>query len=303
MAKSLGRGLGALLGEDTVPAPRIKRVIEEQTNESSAIAEIPIDKIIPNPNQPRRTFDPESLQELGQSIERLGLIQPITVRKEGDAYQIISGERRYRAAKSVGLTALPAYVRETDAQGVLEMALVENIQREDLNPIETALGFQQLIEECKLTQEKLSENIGISRSQITNFLRLLKLPAEVQLALRERAVSVGHARALINIEDSDKQIAVTKRIITEDLSVRVVEQIAQEYIKNNIPSDKKTIKSILPEPQNFTVLKEKLDTFFGPNVKLKIKPKGVITLTIDLQNDYEIEKLISQLSENGLNEV
>ena len=214
---ALGRGLGSLIAMDDMPA-----------RGSSAINEISLDQIQPNPDQPRITFDEDSLQELAASIRELGIIQPLSLRKTGpDSYQIIAGERRYRAARMAGLDSVPAYIRTANESELTEMALIENIQREDLNPVEIALTFKKLIEQYSLTQERLSERIGKKRATIANFLRLLRLPAEVQLGLRDKRVDMGHARALLAIEDPKKQLAVYNRIIKEDLSVRKVEEIVK----------------------------------------------------------------------------
>ena len=216
---ALGRGLDSLISMDDI-----------QTSGSSAINEIAIDLITPNPDQPRTFFDEEALEELAMSIRELGIIQPLTLRSVGDnAYQIISGERRYRAAKLAGLDSVPAYVRTANDSELTEMALIENIQREDLNAIEIALTFKKLIEQYNLTQERLSERIGKKRTTIANFLRLLKLPAEVQLGLRDRRLDMGHARALLAIDKPSLQLKVYNEILKKGLSVRQVEELAKNY--------------------------------------------------------------------------
>ena len=233
MAKknALGRGLGALIeGVE-------KEVLEKKVE---ANKDIPIDSIDANPFQPRTTFDAQSLEELASSIKKLGVIQPLTVREAGNGrYQLIAGERRLRAAKLTGLTHVPAYIRTADDQAMLELALVENIQREDLDAIEVAISFQRLTEECKLTQEELSARVGKQRSTVANYLRLLKLPAEIQLGIRNKQLMMGHARALINIEDPKKQIDVYYKIIEDDLSVRQVEKLVREldFDKKKIPEN------------------------------------------------------------------
>ncbi|HPQ58386.1 MAG TPA: ParB/RepB/Spo0J family partition protein, partial [Flavobacteriales bacterium] len=225
--RGLGRGLSALLedpGTDITtrtgaPAPRV----------TGSVSELPIVQIEPNPFQPRTTFSPEALNELSSSIRQLGIVQPVTVRKVGvDRYQLISGERRFRASQLAGLEQIPAYIRVANDEAMLEMALVENIQREELDAIEVAISFQRLIEEVQLTQEQLSAKVGKDRTTISNYLRLLKLPPEVQLGLRQKQIGMGHARALINIGDPERQVALYRRIVESQLSVREVEGLARE---------------------------------------------------------------------------
>ena len=216
---ALGRGLGALIEDTEHPGSR----------GGAAINEVNIDKIDLNPFQPRQSFDEESLRELASSIREIGIIQPITVRLiNGNRYQIITGERRYKAAVMAGLKAIPAYIRTANDQNMLEMALVENIQREDLDSIEVAISYQRLFEEIQLTQEELSERVGKKRSTISNYLRLLKLPAEIQLGIRQKTISMGHARALVNISDPATQLGIFHNIISKDLSVRKVEEIVRK---------------------------------------------------------------------------
>ena len=220
----LGRGLGALIeNPDEVRRPRPA---------ASSINEIDIVQIEANPWQPRSTFDEERLGELAASIKSVGIVQPLTLRKiSEDQYQIIAGERRFRAAKLAGLTKVPAYVRDAEDDLMLEMALVENIQREDLDPIEVAISYQRLIDECSLTQEDLSDRVGKKRSTVANYLRLLKLPAEIQLGLRARQISMGHARAIINVESSEKQISIFNETVEQDYSVRKVEELVRDIDK------------------------------------------------------------------------
>ena len=214
--KGLGRGLGAIFEIEGSALP--------EKTKRSAFEEIEIDRIAPNPKQPRTHFGEQALDELAESIRTLGVIQPITVRKEADGrYTIISGERRWRASKLAGLTSMPAYIREADEESMLAMAIVENIQRQDLNAIEVALSLQRLVDECHLTQDSLGERVGKKRSTVANYLRLLKLPVEVQLAVREELISMGHARALINLESEQQQIALLKKTIKKGLSVRQVD--------------------------------------------------------------------------------
>ena len=217
---ALGRGLDSLISMDDTPA-----------SGSSAINEIPLSQISPNPDQPRTNFDEEALDDLAASIRELGIIQPLSLRKTGpDSYQIIAGERRFRAASRAGLDSVPAYIRTANEAELTEMALIENIQREDLNAIEIALTFKKLIEQYQLTQERLSERIGKKRATIANFLRLLRLPADVQLGLRDKLVDMGHARALLSIDDPTVQLKVYNRIVKEGLSVRKVEELARKRV-------------------------------------------------------------------------
>ena len=216
---ALGRGLDALISTEKV-----------NTAGSGSICEIAIQQIIPNPNQPRREFAPEALQELSDSIRELGIVQPITLRDQGDGtYLIIAGERRWRASQMAGLTSIPAYVRTVDDENMMEMALIENIQREDLNALEIALAYQHLMEQYDLTQERLSERVGKNRSTITNYLRLLKLPATIQMGLKDRRLEMGHARALLSISDPKLQIRVYNEILEQGLSVHKVEEIVKEF--------------------------------------------------------------------------
>ncbi len=281
---ALGRGLDSLISMDDV-----------QTGGSSAITEIAIDKITPNPDQPRRTFDDEALEELATSIRELGIVQPLTLRSTGaDAYQIISGERRYRAAKLAGLETVPAYVRTADDTEVTEMALIENIQREDLNAIEIALAFRKLIDQYKLTQERLSERIGKKRTTIANFLRLLKLPAEVQLGLRDRTVDMGHARALLSIEKPSLQLKLYNRIRKEGLSVRQVEQLAKEYqaadeAGERVPSGKVRASR---RSRDYDVFQKHLQASFGVPVRFTLSDDGKGKITFPFANEEQLQHII-----------
>jgi ParB family chromosome partitioning protein len=275
---SLGRGLDALISTDTV-----------KTEGSSSISEIAISLIKANPNQPRREFDPEALQELADSIKEIGIIQPITLRKMDDGtYQIIAGERRFRASQLAGLTTVPAYIRTADDENVMEMALVENIQREDLNAIEIALSLQRLIDECNLKQETLAERVGKKRSTISNYLRLLKLPNEVQLAVREELISMGHARAIINVENYADQIAILKKTIKKQLSVRQVEELVKKL------SDKKEGEKMADEeyPETYTRLVEYLEKFFNQDISIKKNTKGKGKIVIGFNSDEEIAEIL-----------
>ncbi len=287
MKKSaLGRGLDALITMDDL-----------RTNGSSSICEIELSKIKPNPEQPRSTFDEESLDELTASIRSLGIIQPITVKETGDGqYLIISGERRYRASLKAGLTQIPAYVKTTEDENIVEMALIENIQREDLNAIEIALAYQKLIDNYGLTQEQLSEQVGKKRTTIANYLRLLKLPAEIQMGLKNKRIDMGHARALIPIEDPEVQLALYEQILAEGLSVRNVEELVKFIASGGELAKKDNVKSEKPAiPDEFKLLREHLSNFFQTKVQLVCNNKGKGKITIPFSSEEELEKLISLL--------
>lgn len=287
MAKknALGRGLGALIedapkGDNTRPShPTVKKV--------EGMDEIPLDKIVENPFQPRTNFDEEALNELAASIKELGIIQPITVRKlDDDTYQLIAGERRFRASKLANLKKIPAFVRKADDQSMLEMALVENIQRQDLDAIEVAISYQRLMEECKLTQETLSERVGKKRTTVTNYIRLLKLPAEIQLGIREKKIGMGHARALINIEDDKDQIKAYYKVIDEELSVRDAEKLVRNL---NLKADQKPStdkKTQLSEEIQF--FKESLIGTFRTKVDVKREENGAGKIVIPFKTDKDL---------------
>jgi ParB family chromosome partitioning protein len=277
----LGRGLDAIFEIENINAP-VK-------SKSNAFDQIELSKIFPNPNQPRTSFDEEALAELSDSISKLGVIQPITVKKNDDGtFMIISGERRFRASQLAGLETIPAYVREVDDQTLIEMALVENIQREDLNAIEIALSLQRLIDECNLKQETLAERVGKKRSTISNYLRLLKLPNEVQLAVREELISMGHARAIINVENYADQIAILKKTIKKQLSVRQVEELVKKL------SDKKEGEKMADEeyPETYTRLVEYLEKFFNQDISIKKNTKGKGKIVIGFNSDEEIAEIL-----------
>lgn len=289
MKKSaLGRGLDALITMDDL-----------KTGGSSSICEIELSKIQPNPEQPRSAFDEAALDELAVSIKALGVIQPITVRETGnDQYMIISGERRYRASLKAGLTQIPAYVKTAADENVVEMALIENIQREDLNAIEIALAYQKLIENYGLTQEQLSERVGKKRTTIANYVRLLKLPAEIQMGLKDRKIDMGHARALISVEDPEVQIALYEQILSEGLSVRNVEELVKYVVAGGKLEDKKAEKQKADKaalPEGYDMLKEHLSSFFQTKVQLVCNNKGKGKITIPFSSEEELEKLISLL--------
>ncbi|MGN1264938.1 MAG: ParB/RepB/Spo0J family partition protein [Muribaculaceae bacterium] len=280
---ALGRGLDSLIS-----------IGEVQTSGSSAINEIPISQISPNPEQPRTNFDGDSLEELAMSIRELGIIQPLTLRSVGvDSYQIISGERRYRAARLAGLDSVPAYVRTANDSEITEMALIENIQREDLNAIEIALTFRKLIDQYKLTQERLSERIGKKRATIANFLRLLKLPAEVQIGLRDRKVDMGHARALLSLDKASLQLKLYNEIIKKGLSVRQVEAMAKQLQEREAAAEGE-VKPAERQVSNrdYDILKKHLNSSFKTPVKLSVDASGKGKITFSFKNDEELENLI-----------
>ena len=283
----LGRGLDALIDTKS----------EVNTQGSSNLSEIDIAQIEPNPNQPRREFDTEALQELANSIRELGIIQPITLRKvENGSYQIIAGERRWRASQLAGLTKIPAYIVTVEDQGVMEMALVENIQREDLNAIEIALAYQHLAEASGMTQAKISERVGKSRAAVTNYMRLLKLPAQVQIALKNHEIEMGHARALLSIDSPTQQIKLFREVQQQQLSVRKVEEMVQA-LKNG--EDIKTAKGrIAPKerlPEEFNILKDRLSQFFQAKVQMTCSPKGKGKISILFDNEDQLERIMNAL--------
>jgi len=293
MAKknALGRGLGALI-ED---AENNKELKEEIKAIAAAIDEIPLDKIEINPFQPRTEFDEEALQELAESIKQLGIIQPVTVRLlDSGNYQLITGERRFRASKIAGIDTLPAFVRSADDQALIEMALVENIQREDLNSIEIAISYQRLMEECSLTQENLGERVGKKRSTITNYLRLLKLPAEIQIGIKERKIGMGHAKAIIGIEDPSLQLKVYNRIVNEDMSVRKVEELVKKM--SEPPVEKGENKSPGDDiPSEYENLKDHLSGYFNLPIEFKRNNKGTGRIVIPFKTDQELEHIVEVL--------
>jgi len=281
---SLGRGLDALISTDAV-----------RTQGSSTINEIAIDQIEANPNQPRREFDDEALQELAHSIREIGIIQPITLRQTAEnRFQIIAGERRWRASQLAGLKAIPAYIRTIKDENVMEMALVENIQREDLNAIEIALAYEHLLEGSGMTQEKVSERIGKSRTAITNYLRLLKLPAQVQMALQKKEIDMGHARALLALDSPALQIKLFKEILKNGYSVRKVEELVQA-LKNgdDIESGNKKIIARNQLPEEFCELRNQLASFLNTKVQMTCSPKGKGKISIPFANEAELERIMN----------
>lgn len=286
---ALGRGLDALI-EGASDEPKVI---------AGRISQIPVNKIEANPYQPRTEFDEEALQDLSASIKSIGIIQPITVRQlEGNHFQLISGERRLRASKLAGLDTIPAYVRTADDQGMLEMALVENLQREDLDPIEIAMSFVRLLDECNLTQEELSDRVGKKRSTISNYIRLLKLPPIIQLGIRNKEVSMGHARALINIEDDEKQLWIFNQIVTNELSVRRVEELVREnHNTSTAASESKETKKRFDTPQEYIHLKAHLTKFFKTDVEFKMNTSGKGKIVIPFASEEELEKIITTLDD------
>ncbi len=292
--RALGRGLSALLSD----TPETEHFDEspEVHGASGGMNEILLSEIETNPFQPRQHFDQEALKELSDSIRVHGIIQPITVRKLAKSqYQLISGERRFQAAKLAGLKSIPAYVRSANDQQMLEMALIENIQRENLNPIEVSLSYQRLISECHLKQEELGERVGKNRSTITNYLRLLKLPPDIQIALRDGKLSMGHARAIINIENPDVQLYIFKKTLSEDLSVRKVEELARQLM-NDKHKPESVSKESTPASREIHQLQGKLSSHFGTKVSVKSDgQKGDIKIPFlslqDLNRILDILKL------------
>lgn len=285
---ALGRGLDALISTEKV-----------NTAGSGSICEIAIEQIFPNPNQPRREFDESALQELSDSIRELGIVQPITLRDQGDGtYLIIAGERRWRASQMAGLKAIPAYVRTVDDENMMEMALIENIQREDLNALEIALAYQHLLEQYNLTQERLSERVGKNRSTITNYLRLLKLPATIQMGLKDRRLDMGHARALLSINDPKLQIRAYNEIISQGLSVHKVEEMVRELAEGGAvkTSDGSKIKGRNAKlNEEYGILKESLSNFFQTRVQLTCSETGKGKIVIPFSSEKDMERIIEIL--------
>ena len=282
--KGLGRGLDALFGGN----------IEVKSKPMEEMAEILLSDIIPNPTQPRTDFDEEALEELADSIKQLGLIQPITVKRSGEKYIIISGERRWRASEKAGLESIPAYIREVDDTTLHAMALVENIQREDLNAIEISLGMQRLIEECGLTQEALAERLGKKRSTVANYLRLLNLPEEVQFAIKGGIISMGHAKAIASAESKAKQLSFLKRCIKSNLSVRQLEELVRLASEKKQKVATPTIDEEYPE--SYSRLVEQLEKFFSQDIAIKRGKNGGGKIIIDFASDSDIEKFIKRFN-------
>ncbi len=303
--RGLGKGLSALLGGEAdlsqirKPVGYVNKEIvsSSQPQQGSAdILRIPVDMIEPNPFQPRMTFTQEALNELAESISTLGLIQPITVRRKADGrYQIISGERRFRACRMSGMDMIPAYIRDTNDQGMLEMAIVENIQREDLDPIEVAMSYQRLIEECNLTQEQMAIRVGKKRASVTNYLRLLKLPAKLQHDLKVGLLSVGHAKVLLGIEDLRMQEYLCDLVIQEELSVRQLE----DKIKRLTEQKSSGNPDIQDLPDEHLKMLELMGKYFESNISLKRSGNGKGTMTIRFGSDDEVKRFLKALEDSN----
>ena len=284
---TLGRGLDALMGAENV-----------STGGSGSINEVPVDRIVANPNQPRRDFDEGALEELSASIRELGIVQPITLRDQGDGtFLIVAGERRWRASQMAGLKTVPAYIRTVSDENMMEMALIENIQREDLNSMEIALAYQNLMERYGLTQERLSVRVGKNRSTVTNYLRLLKLPATIQLALKRRELEMGHARALLSLDDARRQLEMYERIKSEGLSVRAVEQAVRD-VRGGMRRDGGVGEARRGNgklAQEYRILRDSLCRFFQTKVQLACSDKGKGKITIPFANEAEMIRIIELL--------
>lgn len=291
---SLGRGLSALLESNNTDITTKYAGEAPAANTVGSVAKLKISQIETNPFQPRTHFEEQALNELSASIKELGIIQPITVRKMGyDKFQLISGERRFRASQLAGLKEIPAYIRVANDQEMLEMALVENIQRENLDAIEVAISYQRLIDECKLTQEQMSQRVGKQRSTITNYLRLLKLPAEIQKGIIDKKISMAHARTLINIDDATTQIQIYADIIVNDLSVRQVEEWVRGVEKKNPAKAKRVSKTAAPVlPYSFQKLGIELNEKFKTPVELKRSASGKGKITIPFNSDVDLERIM-----------
>ncbi len=300
--KGLGKGLSALLREagDISDLRRPvgyvnKEVVGTKAQPDTAdVLRIPVDMIEPNPFQPRQSFDQEALDELASSIQTFGLVQPVTVRKIAERkYQIISGERRFRACRQIGMEMIPAYIRDATDQGMLEMAIVENIQRENLDPIEVAMSYQRLIEECDLTQEQLSSRVGRKRASVANYLRLLKLPAKVQHDLKVGLVSVGHAKVLLGVEDESLQESLCEAVVRDGLSVRQLE----DRINRLAAVRKPAVKVPQDLPEDYYKVLGHIGKYFENNISLKRSPSGKGTMTIKFDSDEEISRFLKALEE------
>lgn len=298
----LGKGLSALLGDEAndlrefrKPVGYINKEVVNATEkqDTSDVLRIPVDLIEPNPFQPRMSFDPEALQELADSVRTFGLIQPLTVRKKGSKYQIISGERRFRACTMAGMDMIPAYIRDANDQGMLEMAIVENIQRENLDPIEVAMSYQRLMEECRLTQEQMADRVGKKRASVANQLRLLKLPAKVQHDLKVGLVSVGHAKVLLGVDDPKAQEMLCDLIVRRGLSVRQLEEKVKA-LEKGAPEEKEPQEL----PDMYYRLLENVGRYFGENISLRRSANGKGSMTIRFDSDEQMEQFLQALDPN-----
>lgn len=303
MAKreALGRGLGALLGDtgDIRQHTEYRPTPPPERSNPASICEVPLSQIVPNPGQPRLSFDEEGLLELADSIRTLGIIQPLTLRKIGPSqYQIISGERRFRAAKLARLQTIPAYIREADDTLMLEMAIVENIQREDLDAIETALGFQRLMEECNLTQEEMASRIGKKRATVANYLRLLKLPVEIQKAVKTGKISMGHAKALLSLDNHELQTELCELAIRKDLNVR---QLEEKVRQSNTPLPVKEINHEQDNyPESYYRLADIVGKYFDRGISFKRTSSGGGTMTVRFKNDNELDAFLKVIEDKQL---
>lgn len=289
---ALGRGLGALLSDDGGEEKNVlaKKPLRERSASAGSISEINLDQIEVNPFQPRTDFDQEALQELSESIKIQGIIQPITVRKlNNNSFQLISGERRFQASKLAGLEKVPAYIRTADDQQMLEMALIENIQRQDLNAMEVALSYQRLLSECDLKQEQLGDRVGKKRSTVNNYLRLLKLPPDIQAAVRDGKISMGHARALINVEDTTLQLDLLKKILNEDLSVRKVEALVKQASFPDEPQEEPAQKVVSKE---ILSVQDKLSSHFGTKINIASKDNNKGEIKIPFTSVTELNRIL-----------
>ena len=291
----LGRGLDALGNGRGLDA--LIDTSEVKTQGSSNLNEIPIEQIEPNPDQPRREFDPTAMRELATSIEQMGIIAPITLRQVApDRYQIIAGERRWRASQMAGLKAIPAYIRTVEDENVMELALVENIQREDLNAIEIALAYEHLAETTGMTQEKISERVGKSRTAVTNYMRLLKLPAQIQMALKNHEIDMGHARALLALDSPTMQLKLFKEVLKNQYSVRKVEEMVQ-MLKGgeDVQSARKKISATAQLPEEYNVLRKRLSDLFQTKVAMTCSPKGKGKISIPFASEEELERIMNAI--------
>ena len=304
LQRGLGKGLSALLGDAAeleqlrAPVGYVNKEVvgASEPQDTADILRIPVDMIEPNPFQPRMSLDQDALQELAASIKTFGLIQPITVRKKtADRYQIISGERRFKACRLAGMDMVPAYIRDANDQGMLEMAIVENIQRENLDPIEVAMSYQRLIEECRLTQEQMADRVGKKRASVTNYLRLLKLPAKVQHDLKVGLLSVGHAKVLLGVEDQAIQEQLCDLVIKKGLSVRQLEEKIHELSVKEKPSKKE-----VQLPDEYYKVLEHIGKFFDKDISLKRTESGKGTMTIHFDSDEEIRRFLKALDESNV---
>lgn len=301
--RGLGRGLSAILG-GTKDIEQLRKPVgyvnkevagDSSRQDTADVLRIPADLIEPNPYQPRMEFDSGSLEELAASIRNFGLIQPVTVRKKLDGrYQIISGERRFRACRLAGMDMIPAYIRSTNDQGMLEMSIVENIQREDLDPIEVAMSYQRLIEECSMTQEQMAERVGKKRASVTNYLRLLKLPAKVQHDVKVGLLSVGHAKVLLGLEDPDLQGRLCDEVVRNGLSVRQLEEKVRRMFRRDVPPGQQEL------PEEYYRVLEHIGKFFDNSISLKRTPSGKGTMTIRFNSDAEVQKFLKALEDSNI---